>query len=102
METYQTQMPEEPGKQKPAMPNNYLALSIITTVLCCVPLGIVAVIKSSKVESLYLTGHYEEAKKASEDAKKWSIIGILLSVIGVGLYIFLLVVIGITDGFKDF
>lgn len=32
-------------------PNNNLALAIFTTVCCCLPFGIVAIIKASKVDS---------------------------------------------------
>jgi Interferon-induced transmembrane protein len=33
-------------------PQNYLALAIVATILCCFPLGIVAIVKASQVNSL--------------------------------------------------
>ena len=38
---------------KPPMPDNYLVWAILSTVLCCVPFGIVSIIQSSKVSSAY-------------------------------------------------
>ena len=62
-------------------PNNNLALAIFTTVCCCLPFGIVAITKASKVDSLYATGHYQEAIAEAETAKKYSTYGIVLGFI---------------------
>ena len=67
------------------------ALSIIVTVLCCLPFGIVGIVKSSSVSREYAIGNYAAAQDASNQAKKWSIIGICCSVaIWIILYIILL------------
>lgn len=83
-----TIMEEEPFVPKP---DSHLALAIITTVLCCLPLGIVAIIKATKVDSLYMMKQYALAQQASDDAKKWSIIGIIISAVGMFLYIIFIV-----------
>lgn len=62
-------------------PENNLAWSILTTVLCCMPLGIVAILKATKVDSLWAQGAQEEAIKASNDAKKWCLFGLAGGVI---------------------
>lgn len=54
-------------------PDNYLVWAILTTVFCCLPLGIVSIVKSSQVSGLWAQGRYAEAHNASEDAKKWAI-----------------------------
>ena len=61
-------------------PDNNMALAVITTVCCCLPLGIVAIIKANSVDSLYMMKQYSAAINAANEAKKWSIIGIILSV----------------------
>lgn len=71
----------------PAKPNNYLALSIITTVMCCMPLGIVSIIKSTKVDGLYHEGKYQEAEETSKSAKNWAMAGIISTVVFTVLYI---------------
>lgn len=53
-------------------PKNYLVWAILSTLFCCVPLGIVAIIHSTKVDSLYYSGNYAEAKKESDLAEDWT------------------------------
>lgn len=62
----------------PIKPNNYMALAIFTTICCCLPLGIVAIVKASKVNEYFILHQYELAQKSANDAKKWSLIGIVI------------------------
>ena len=78
-------------------PENNLVWAILSTVLCCLPLGIVAIIKSTKVNELWLRGDYAGAQKAADDAKKYSIIGAVL-VFGFLIIYFILVAIGVGSG----
>ena len=39
------------------------------------PLGIVAIVQASGVDSAYNAGNYEEAERKSKSAKKWAIWG---------------------------
>ena len=70
---------------------NYLAFSIIATVLAtclCCPLGligIVAIVFSSKVNTLLNQGDIEGARRASAQAKTWSWVAAALA--GIGLLI---------------
>lgn len=52
-----------------------LVWAILCTCLCCAPLGIVAIVKATSVESLWNQGRYEEAQRAADAAKKFSIWG---------------------------
>lgn len=88
-----TPAPQTFAPQQPPMepcPPTYLALSIIVTVLCCLPLGIVGIIKSSNVSKEYAAGNYAGAKDASKQAKTWSIIGLCCGLFWIILYIILL------------
>jgi hypothetical protein len=69
----------------PPKPANNLALAIVTTVCCCLPLGIVAILKAVKVNEFYIAKQYGEAEQAAADAKKWSLIGI-----GIGIVIYII------------
>ncbi len=83
-----------------AKPDNNLVWAILSTVLCCLPLGIVAIIKSTKVNELWAQGDYEGAKKAAADAKKFAIWGAAIGGIFVILYIIFVVVLGVAgNGF---
>ncbi len=65
----------------PIKPNSYMALAIFTTICCCLPLGIVAIVKASKVNEYFALSQYELSQKAADDAKKWSLIGIVIGVV---------------------
>lgn len=72
---------------KPPRPSSYLALAIISTILCCLPTGIVSIIYATKVNSLYEDGNYNDAEKASSNAKTWGLISIGIAVVGWILYL---------------
>ena len=74
-------------------PDNYLVFAIISTVLCCLPLGIVSIIHSTKVDNLWNAGQHDEAKRASGQAKQFAIYAAIASVIFWGIY-FMVVVAG--------
>ena len=74
----------------PPCPPTYLALSIIVTLLCCLPFGIVGIIKSSSVSKEYAGGNYAAAQEASKQAKTWSIVGLCCGLFWVIIYIILL------------
>jgi predicted secreted protein len=84
-----TQPPPPPGypPQQPAgqAPNNYLVWSILVTLFCCLPFGIVAIVKSSQVNGLWAQGRYAEAQASADSAKKWviwsAVIGVVVGVI---------------------
>lgn len=84
----QPQQPQRPDLP-PRKPDNYLVWAILTTLFCCLPFGIVAIVKSSKVDSLWYAGYYNEALQASNEAKKWSIISAVVGVSSIVLYILL-------------
>ncbi len=55
----------------PIQPKNYLIESILVTIFCCQPFGIVGIVFSSQVNSKYAVGDYVGAERASKEAKKW-------------------------------
>ena len=70
-------------------PGNNMALAVLTTVLCCLPLGIVSIVYAQKVDGLYFAGDYAGALEASKNARKWAIIGMIAG-IAVGILYFLI------------
>ena len=65
---------------KPCPPSN-LIWGILTTILCCLPFGIIAIYCSSQVEKHYHQGNYKKAIKYSDRAANWCIASITISVI---------------------
>jgi Interferon-induced transmembrane protein len=80
-----------PGWSGQREPDNYLVWAILSTVLCCLPLGIVSIVNSTKVSGLWAQGRYGEAQAAADNAKKWAIIsaivGAVVFVVGGIIYV---------------
>lgn len=72
------------GDPEPCPPTN-LVWAIITTVLCCLPAGIVAIIYAMKVTNKYREGDIEGAKRASEVGAWWCIVSIILGILSMPL-----------------
>ena len=68
-------------------PNNNLVWAILTTLFCCLPFGVYAIIRATKVNGLYDSGQYEEAQKAAKDARNFSIISAIIGLICTIIYI---------------
>lgn len=66
---------------QPKPPQNYLALSIISTLFCCQIFGIIAIIYASQVNSKFIAGDYQGAQSASNNAKIWSFLSIGIGVL---------------------
>ena len=52
---------------------NHLVWSILTTLFCCLPLGIVSIIYASQVDGRRLAGDAQGAQELSHKAKMWAI-----------------------------
>jgi len=76
-------------------PDNNLVWAILTTVFCCLPLGVVAIIKSTQVSGLWAQGQFDAARKSADDAKKFSMWAAIAGVSVIVLYIIFIVIVGI-------
>ncbi|MBD8505363.1 CD225/dispanin family protein [Hoyosella sp. G463] len=78
----QSQYGQAPYGQAPgnygAPPDNGLVWGILVTVLCCLPLGIVSIVKASNVNSLWAMGQYAAAHEAAAEARRWAKIGAIV------------------------
>ena len=82
-------------------PDNNLVWAIVSTILCCWPIGIFAIIKSTSVNKLWAQGDYAGAQKAADDAKKYSIWGAAAGLILVVLYLIFVVALGVGGSVLD-
>ena len=60
---------------------NYLVTSIIVTLCCCLPFGIVAIVYAASVNAKVAAGDIQGAKAASGTALMWCCLGAILSII---------------------
>ena len=84
---YLSQFPEAP-------PKNWLVESVLITLFCCMPLGIVGIVNATKVDLFWKMGQKEAAMVCSRDAGRWVKVGFIVGIIAIGLY-FLLAMMGV-------
>ncbi len=75
-------------------PDNYLVWAILSTVLCCLPLGIVSIVYAAKVDGLYASGDYSGAKEASDKAKQFALISCVAGIVVSVLYCLIMILSG--------
>jgi Interferon-induced transmembrane protein len=75
-------------------PDSNLVWGILCAVLCCLPLGVVSIVYSSKVSGLWMQGRYAEAAAAADTAKKWAIWGAVAGGVVAIIYVLIAVVAG--------
>lgn len=78
------QMPPSPPPQ--TIPN-YLVQAILVTIFCCLPLGVVAIVYASQVNSALAAGNYQAAMEASGKARTWSMVGLIVGLAVVLIWI---------------
>lgn len=76
-------MQAKPRRIMAKEPDTYLLWSILTTILCCLPTGIAAIVMSSRVSSRYSRGDYEGAVRASRAAELWIIVTVVLGLVAI-------------------
>lgn len=54
-------------------PNNYLVWAILSTVLCCLPLGVVSIVYAAQVNTKWAAGDVVGAQDSSRKARTWAI-----------------------------
>ena len=87
--------PLPPQTDTPIRPKNWLVESILVTILCCLPFGIVGIVNAVKVNSLYDQGLYDESIRSSANAKRWTKLGLIAGIV----YLVIVVVMVFMGGF---
>lgn len=77
-----------------APPPNYLVWSILTTLFCCLPLGIVSIVFAAQVNSKWAMGDGAGAVESSNKAKQWAIWSAAAAAIGALLWVIFVVFLG--------
>ncbi|XP_030848539.1 proline-rich transmembrane protein 1-like [Strongylocentrotus purpuratus] len=72
-------------------PNDYFAQALFVTLCCCMPFGIVALIKSREVKHRSAVGDYHGAALSSLEAKNWSKKGLLFGSISFGVSVVVII-----------
>ena len=79
-------MPQKPVNWVP-----YLILSIISTLCCCLPFGVVGIVFSAKINSAMMAGNLEEAQNNAKMARIWIIVSFAIGILTWLIYMALIV-----------
>lgn len=83
------------GQPAGSPPPNYLVWAIVSTVLCCLPLGIASIVFAAQVNGKYASGDVAGAQQSSAKAKKfaiWSaVVGLVLGILYVVVSVLIVV-----------
>lgn len=82
-----------------APPKNWLVESILVTLFCCLPLGIVGIINAANVNTKWTAGDYEGAEHSAAEAKKWTKIGFIIGIVVIVAYVIFVLVAGVGMAF---
>ncbi|KAM7425485.1 hypothetical protein ABFA07_023088 [Porites harrisoni] len=74
---------------QPTRPKNCMAVSIFTTLFCCLPAGLSAIVFSSKVDRAYDAGDHKGAVENAKNAKLCNLIAVIFGLIFIPLVIYL-------------
>ena len=76
-----------PQQPVPEKPDSWLAWSILCTIMCCLPLGVVGIVYAAQVDSLWNQGRFAEAMKSAKKAKTFTLIGVISAAVFLFIYI---------------
>lgn len=82
--TSSTQSQSYSGDRK--LPRTWLVESILVTIFCCLPFGIVGIVNAARVETRYSCGDIDGAIRSSKEAGKWTQIGFWIGVAVIVIY----------------
>ncbi len=80
------------NKHTEPCPKNWLVESVLMTSICCLPFGILALIKSLRVEELHTQRDYKGAKEASKQAGNYFYVGLFSGLFFWFIYVALITV----------
>lgn len=83
-----------PAPDNLVQPSSNMVFAILTTCLCCLPFGIVAIVYASKVDGCWFSGQYDEAYYYSKKAHNWSMASLITGLVVVVLYIIFVAILG--------
>lgn len=73
---YGAMHPGQPPMGPP--PQNYLVWSILTTIFCCLPLGVVSIVFAAQVNGKWAQGDFAGAQDSSRKAKQFAMWGAII------------------------
>ncbi|MFO6453177.1 MULTISPECIES: CD225/dispanin family protein [unclassified Aeromicrobium] len=73
-------------------PPNNLVWAILTTLFCCLPLGVVSIVYAAQVNGKFAAGDLAGAQESSRKAKQWAIWSAVVGLVVIVIYIIVIVI----------
>lgn len=86
-----------PQALPPGTVPNHLVWAILSTLFCCLPLGIVSIVKAAEVNGKLASGDLDGARASSDAAKKWAIWSAAVTLVLVAVYFVFLILVVVVD-----
>lgn len=81
-----------PGPSGPK-PDNYLVWAILSTLFCCLPLGVASIVFAAQVDGKYNSGDYAGAVESSNKAKQFAKYSVIASLVLIVIYVIFIVLV---------
>jgi hypothetical protein len=85
------------GQPAGPKPDNNLILAILSTLFCCLPAGVVAIVYASQVDTKWSQGDVAGAQRAAKSSRTWSWVSAGLALAAIVLYVLLIAVATTSD-----
>lgn len=82
------------GYSAGAKPDNYLVWTILSTILCCLPIGAVGIYFSTQVDKLWAQGDLAGAQEKARSARNLAIVAAVVSIVLLVLWVLFVAVFG--------
>jgi archaellum biogenesis protein FlaJ (TadC family) len=69
-------------------PRTYLLFSVLVTIFCFPPTGLVALVNAMRVNSLWKTQQHDKSRKASRRARNWGLLSLAIGIVMVVFVVF--------------
>ena len=92
--------PYVPPNPPPSVPN-YLVQSILATLFCCLPFGIVAIVFAAQVNGKLQANDYPGALQASKSAKMWCWVAFGVGLVFIIGYTAFILIFGAASAFHN-
>ncbi|MDR1681420.1 MAG: CD225/dispanin family protein [Prevotellaceae bacterium] len=91
--------PVKPAPPSGPMPPTYLWQSIVVTIICCLPLGIPAIVYAAQVEKYFMNGDINAAHRSSRYAKNFTVASLITGlVVYIPYLIYLIFIVAAAGG----
>lgn len=77
--------------------DTWLWQSIVATVFCCLPTGVVAIVFAAQANSAVSAGNWVEAQRKAQQAKTWTLISIVAGVLTIIGFFVVFALVGTTS-----